>query len=284
MSKSQICIYNNTGLINWGIKLEGDNIVISDSNCRFEIKIYKKSTDYDKLKNYIENYLNLKNTVSLLNERGFVLYFDKDMTPNVNTGGVDNVYDGVLAFISIDVSNKKLIKLDYIKDASILDYDFANGGKILNMCIYFKNRESDNNMTFTFYDAEKKDFTRQILRFKKNSTLILANRDVDGKAEKLDRKDRPELYRVVPKMLSENIVCLKPDMEKLRKVISENVKKFDHKIFTVKKYKDLNAIKGLKCLTVYDPENKFDKEMVNHMKTLVDKLYIYKSRNVYRLK
>ena len=73
-------------------------------------------------------------------------------------------------------------------------------------------------------------------------------------------------------------------MEKLRKVISENVKKFDHKIFTVKKYKDLNAIKGLKCLTVYDPENKFDKEMVNHMKTLVDKLYIYKSRNVYRLK
>lgn len=284
MSKSQICMYNNTGLVHWDIKLEGEDIIVSDKYGKFDVKIKKDSTSYEKLNKYLNNYLDIKHVLPLMNEEGLAIYFDREITPTLNTGILDfKNHDGVLAFLSFDVTTKSLIDLKNSRDVVLLHYDFitVEDKKVLNMCVYFRNKSADTSMLFTYYDNENKEFTRNILRFKKESVLILAKRDIDKKEKKtLDKKGRASLYRAIPNMLSTNVVCLKNDIERLRKSPYYD----DNKIFAVKKYKDLNVIKGLKCVTVYDPDNKFDKEMVNYMKTLVNRLYICKSRGVYRLK
>lgn len=284
MSKSQICMYNNTGLVHWDIKLEGEDIIVSDKYGKFDVKIKKDSTSYEKLNKYLNNYLDIKHVLSLMNEKGLAIYFDREITPTLNTGILDfKNHDGVLAFLSFDVTTKSLIDLKNSRDVVLLHYDFitVEDKKVLNMCVYFRCKSVDTNMLFTYYDNENKEFTRNILRFKKESILILAKRDIDKKEKKtLDKKGKASLYRAIPNMLSTNVVCLKNDIERLRKSPYYD----DNKLFAVKKYKDLNAIKGLKCVTVYDPDNKFDKEMVNYMKTLVNRLYICKSRGVYRLK
>lgn len=284
MSKSQICMYNNTGLVHWDIKLEGEDIIVSDKYGKFDVKIKKDSTSYEKLNRYLNNYLDIKHVLSLMNEEGLAIYFDREITPTLNTGMLDfKKYDGVLAFLSFDVTTKSLIDLKNSRDVILLHYDFitVEDKKVLNMCVYFRCKSADTSMLFTYYDNENKEFTRNILRFKKESILILAKRDIDKKEKKtLDKKGKASLYRAIPNMLSTNVVCLKNDIERLRKSPYYD----DNKLFAVKKYKDLNAIKGLKCVTVYDPDNKFDKEMVNYMKTLVNRLYICKSRGVYRLK
>ena len=284
MSKSQICMYNNTGLVQWDIKLEGEDIIVSDKYGKFDVKIKKDSTSYEKLNKYLNNYLDIKHVLPLMNEEGLAIYFDREITPTLNTGILDfKNHDGVLAFLSFDVTTKSLIDLKNSRDVVLLHYDFitVEDKKVLNMCVYFRNKSADTSMLFTYYDNENKEFTRNILRFKKESVLILAKRDIDKKEKKtLDKKGRASLYRAIPNMLSTNVVCLKNDIERLRKSPYYD----DNKIFAVKKYKDLNVIKGLKCVTVYDPDNKFDKEMVNYMKTLVNRLYICKSRGVYRLK
>lgn len=284
MGKSQICMYNNTGLVHWDIKLEGEDILVSDKYGKFDLKIKKDSTSYEKLNKYLNNYLDIKHVLSLMNEKGLAIYFDSEITPTFNTGILDfKNHDGVLAFLSFDVTTKSLIDLKNSRDVVLLHYDFITieDKKILNMCVYFRNKSADTSMLFTYYDNENKEFTRNILRFKKESVLILAKRDIDKKEKKtLDKKGRASLYRAIPNMLSTNVVCLKNDIERLRKSLYYD----NNKIFAVKKYKDLNVIKGLKCVTVYDPDNEFDKEMVNYMKTLVNRLYICKSRGVYRLK
>lgn len=284
MSKSQICMYNNTGLVHWDIKLEGEDILVSDKYGKFDLKIKKDSTSYEKLNKYLNNYLDIKHVLSLMNEEGLAIYFDREITPTLNTGMLDfKNHDGVLAFLSFDVTTKSLIDLKNSRDVVLLHYDFitVEDKKVLNMCVYFRHKSADTSMLFTYYDNENKEFTRNILRFKKESVLILAKRDIDKKEKKtLDKKGRASLYRAIPNMLSTNVVCLKNDIERLRRSPYYD----DNKLFAVKKYKDLNVIKGLKCVTVYDPDNKFDKEMVNYMKTLVNRLYICKSRGVYRLK
>jgi hypothetical protein len=281
MSKSQISFFNNTGLKTWEI--------IGVSEKYYELKTFgeepmylnieKETVDEGKLSHFINDYTNIKTTVSIFNERGVTTYLNEDLIPTITKGRDDGQksFTGNLLFISMDITNQEIAKVITDKGCSIIDHQIVEleGVRVLNVIALFKEKDKpENRMLISLLQENCKKLHEYSFRFKGKRMMHLYRNIVTRKKEYIISETNIRLRKPTPKNMSYNIITTKNQVQSVKRTNNRPVK-----IYSVKNMKDVKFVlsQKLKSITVYDPKGEINQSMIDMLCESMDNVYIFES-------
>lgn len=281
MSKSQISFFNNTGLKTWEI--------IDVSEKYYELKsfgeepmyinIEKGTVEESKLSHFINDYTNLKSTVSIFNERGVTTYLNEDLIPTITKGREDGQksFTGNLLFISLDITNQEIARVITDRGCSIIDHQIVEMKDVLvlNMVVFFKEKDKpENRMLISLLQENCKELHEYAFRFKGKRMMHLYRNTVTRKKEYIISETDIRLRKPTPKNMSYNIITTKNQVHSAKQANNKPVK-----IYSVKNMKDVKYVlsQKLKSITVYDPKGEINQSMIDMLCESMDNVYIFES-------